>query len=124
MLKLSDTASFYLCVAAVYMGTLFYTLASYYHLKMGPNWNYFAALAIAIPFVLIEYTFSLHANYFLFKEHGFTPSKILILTVCFNFINIWLFNYFIMNIRNTNLVREAFALLLIVAALIVTKVVR
>jgi hypothetical protein len=112
-----------LCLAAVYTGTIFYTMAAYYHIKLGSKWNFTTALMLAVPFVFVEYIFALHANYFLFRDHGFTPSKILIVTICFNFINIWLFNYYVLKVQNSDMIREMCALALIAAALFITKVV-
>jgi hypothetical protein len=110
----------------IFIGTICYTFASYYHLKYNKDWNFWTALMIAIPFVLIEYTFSLHGNYYAYTHLKLDPSKILILTICFNFICIWLFNYFIMKIPfdHRNMMREILALILIMSAFYISVVVR
>jgi len=115
---------FLFCVAGVFIGTFFYTMAAYYHLKLGPKWNFLSALMIAVPFLLLEYTFSLHANHYLHKDYNFTPSQILSMTICFNFITIWLFNYFVMENGNVHFLREIAALFLILLALFITNVVK
>ena len=116
--------NYYLCVLGIFIGTIFYTLASYYHLKMGPKWTFLSALLLAIPFLLLEYTFSLNANYYLHYDHGLSPSKILSMTVCFNFITIWLFNYFVMQNGNVNFLHEFVALVFILTALYISNMVR
>ena len=115
-----------MCMAFIFIGTVCYTFASYYHLKYTKDWTFFTALMIAIPFVLVEYTFSLHGNYYAYTYLNLDPSKILIITICFNFICIWLFNYFVMNIKldQRNIMREILACLLILTAFYISVVVR
>lgn len=114
-----------LCGLLIFMGTICYTIASYYHLKI-KEWTFLKALMIAVPFVLIEYTFTLHAHRLAFEHLNASPSKILIFTICCNFICIWVFNYYVMEIKLN--VRDAFrefiSFLLIVMAFYISNVIR
>ena len=116
---------YFLCFSSIFIGAVFYTLASFYHLKMDKNWTFLKALIIAVPFVLIEYTFTLHGIYYSYKFLDLTPSQILIITICFYFICIWIFNYFIMKIRldNVHMMKEALAFLLIIIAFYISNVI-
>jgi hypothetical protein len=49
-------------ILLIYLGTIFYVIASYYHLKL-KNWTLLKSLMIAIPMVMCEYQFSLRGNY-------------------------------------------------------------
>jgi hypothetical protein len=71
----------------VYIGTIFYTLAAYYHLSL-KDWSFLKALKIAMPLVFIEYTFSLRANRSLNKTFNNNSVQILLITMCFYFINV------------------------------------
>lgn len=112
------------CFSIIFMGAIFYTIASYYHLKFG-NWSLATALMFSLPFAAIEYTFSLQGNYMAYKQLGLEPSKILIVTIIFNFICIWVFNYFVMNITwdVRKFMNEFVAFLFIVAAFYTSNIV-
>ncbi len=97
----------------VYIGTIMYTLASYYHLSL-KDWSFFKALKIAIPLVLIEYTFSLRGNRILNETFNINSVQILLITMCFYFINNWLLNYFVIkNKINTSKQIISFILILL-----------
>ena len=113
----------FFCYSLIFIGTIFYVLASYYHLKMINNWTFFKALLIAIPFVLIEYSFTLHGIHHSYTYLNHSTSTILIITICFYFINMWAFNYFILNQNNINLFREIIAFLLIGSAFYISNVI-
>ena len=108
----------------IYMGTLFYVIASYYHLKLRENWNFFMALGIAIPIVVIEYAFSLHGNYYAHFFFNMTPLDILIITMCFYFINLWILNFFVLKNSNHNAYSELIAFLLVLGAFTISNVVK
>jgi len=102
-------------------GTLCYTIASYYHLKLGNNWTFMNAFIIAIPLVIIEYIFSLHGNHYANTILKQSPHNILIITVCFYFVNLWLLNYFVLKHR-IEPIHEIIAFCLIIAAFFVSTV--
>ena len=113
----------FFCYSLIFIGTIFYVLASYYHLKIKNNWTFLKALAIAIPFVLIEYSFTLNGIHQSYTYLNHSTSTILIITICFYFINMWIFNYFILNQININLFREIIAFLLIGGAFYISNVI-
>ena len=86
----------YLTILFIYIGTWFYTLAAYLHLKLGDSWTVLRALSIAIPLVLIEYQFSIRGNHAANTIHKLNVLQILIITLCFYFVNLWLLNVFIL----------------------------
>lgn len=102
----------------IYIGTVFYTLASYYHLSL-KDWTLKKAFTIAIPIVLIEYFFSLQANRKLNEVFKLSPVSIVLITMCFYFINAWILNLFI--IKNHIVVwREILSFALIFGAFYIT----
>lgn len=99
----------------IYLGTVCYVTASYFHLKL-EKWTFLTAFLIALPIVCIEYQFSLRANRIAMHTHGFNPVQILLITLCFYFINIWLLNYFVIKNQKVVLWREVLCFTLILAA--------
>lgn len=79
----------------IFLGSIFYTMAAYLHLKMD-EWTFLKALLIAIPFVVIEYQFSLRGNYYARKHLLMNSIQILVLTTIFCFFNAFLLNYFVL----------------------------
>lgn len=77
-------------IILIFCGTLFYVGASYIHLGI-KEWTFAKALSIAIPLVLIEYIFSLNGNK-LAHTNGWSSSNIMLMTMCFYFINIIILN--------------------------------
>ena len=70
-------------IALIYFGTVCYTIAAYFHLYLKDQWTFTKALMIAIPFVLIEYVFSLNGNHYALKVLDWSPLQILVVTVAF-----------------------------------------
>lgn len=102
----------------IYIGTLFYTLAAYYHLKI-KKWTFAKAFSLALPLVIFEYIFSLNGNYFAHKNLNLSPIDILLVTLSFYFINLWILNVFILRMH-TNHVKNIIAFILILSALYIT----
>jgi hypothetical protein len=107
----------------IYLGSWCYVAASYYHLTLNAEWSFFMALSIALPIVIIEYCFTLPGNYHLHRSHGFDPIHILIVTIIFYFVNLWLFNYFIMHKKIESGIAELIAFLLVCGAFYLTSVI-
>lgn len=82
-------------ILLIFLGSLAYTTAAYYHLKI-KNWTFAKALLIAIPFILIEYQFSIRGNYHAHNILKLNALQITLLTMTFYFINAWLLNYFVL----------------------------
>lgn len=102
----------------IYIGTVFYTLAAYYHLKI-KKWTFLQALIIAIPFVLIEYQFSLRGNFYAKNHLLLNAVEITLITMIFYFINSWLLNFFVLK-DPLNWWREGLAFILILSAFLIT----
>lgn len=108
----------------IYTGSMFYICASYLHLIYNKEWSITKAYSIAIPVVLIEYMFSLHGIYYLNKYFNLEPTQIIIINMCFDFINLWLLNYFILKFSYKNIYKEILSLILIISALLLTDVIK
>lgn len=106
----------------IYAGTVMYTIAAYYHLKFkGKQWSFLLAFVLAMPLVVMEYALSLHGNHFANEWLGISAMKILILTMCFYFINLAILNYFVLK-HKVDVVREMIAFVLIILAFIISRV--
>ena len=108
----------------IYMGSLCYVVAAYYHLNFSKNWSFLTALAIALPIVLVEYSCSLHGNHFANEYLAFTAIDILVITICFYFVNLWLLNYFVLKHKPANAWSELAAVSLIIIAFLLTTVIK
>lgn len=103
----------------IYVGTIFYTLASYYHLSI-KDWTFIKAFTMAIPLVAIEYIFSLYGNRYANSVLNFNALQILLITITFYFINAWLLNYFIIK-NKVNPTREIISFILILLAFYISN---
>lgn len=106
-------------ISFIYIGTVFYTIASYYHLKLKDSWKFTKALTIALPMVLIEYNFSLRGNFLAYSKLDMSSIDILLTTMIFYFINGWLLNFFVLK-HTIHFVRELIAFILILLAFKIT----
>jgi len=77
----------------IFVGSVSYTVAAYFHLKM-EQWDFLKAFLIAVPFLLIEYQFSLRGNYYAKQHLLMNAVQITILTMIFYFFNAWILTYF------------------------------
>jgi uncharacterized protein (DUF486 family) len=105
-------------ISLIYIGTVFYVIASYYHLQI-KNWTLLKSLIIAIPIVLCEYQFSLRGNYLAHNVLKLNSIQIVLITMVFYFINAWLLNYFILK-NNVIWWREIIAFIFIFMAFLIT----
>jgi len=103
----------------IYLGSWFYVLASYYHLGI-KNWTFIRAFAIAIPLVMIEYFFSLHGNRFSSDILDHNPVTILLITMCFYFINTSILNYVKIK-KEINYGKEFAGFFLVILAFLITQ---
>ncbi len=102
----------------IYFGTICYTVASYYHLKL-KKWTFLKSLFIAIPLVLIEYQFSLRGNFLAKTFLKMNAVQIALITMTFYFINAWLLNYFVLY-QKVVWWREILAFVFIILAFVIT----
>ena len=105
-------------LSLIYIGTIFYTIAAYYHLKI-KKWTFIQALIIAVPFLLIEYQFSLRGNFYAKNHLLLNAVEITLITMIFYFINSWLLNFFVLK-DPLNWWREGIAFILILSAFLIT----
>jgi len=103
----------------IYIGTICYTIAAYFHLSL-KDWTFLKAFFIAICFVLLEYQFSLRGNYWANKVLQINPIQILVTTSVFYFINIWILNKLILK-NPVKIWRELLSFAFIIAAIIVSN---
>ncbi len=103
----------------IYLGSIFFVLAAYYHLSYKP-WTFSKALSTALPLVCIEYIFSLNGNHMAHEDLDLNPIQILIITITFYFINLWLLNYFVIK-KTINLKKEIVAFGLIVTGFLLSE---
>ena len=108
-----------LSILLIYIGTCFYTMASFYHLKM-KNWSFVHAYIIAIPLVCIEYIFNLYGNKYA-NLNGLNIIQIMMLIIAFYMINIWVINVFIIKENSVVLWRELLALMLLISAIVISS---
>lgn len=121
-MELSFPVKIAIAFGLIYLGTIMYTIAAYYHLRFrGKQWSFLLAFVLAMPLVATEYALSLHGNHFANEWLGISAMKILILTMCFYFINLAVLNYFVLK-HKVNVVREGIAFLLIIAAFLISRV--
>jgi uncharacterized protein (DUF486 family) len=104
-----------LTLALLYLGSVFYILAQYGHLLL-TDWTISKAMIIALPLVLIEYVFVLNGTHSA-KISGENPLNILLLVMCFNFVNIYIFGKIAFGDKTTGKDFLAFGLILLASAL-------
>jgi hypothetical protein len=105
-------------VGLIFVGSVSYTIAAYYHLKL-ENWTFLKAFALAVPLILIEYQFSIRGNFAAKHILRLNAVQITLITMSFYFINAWILNYFFL--RNTVIWwRELLAFAFIISAFLLT----
>jgi len=87
----------WLAILFIYIASVFYTVASFYHLSFGTKWTFTRAYIIALIFVGIEYIFSVLGNKW--ANEFITVFDIMILIIVFDLINLYIINFFILKNR-------------------------
>jgi uncharacterized protein (DUF486 family) len=108
--------SSFIAPVMIYLASWCYVLAQYYHLHLS-NWTFVKAMVIAMPLVVVEYCLSLNGNKI--ASNSMSPPQILTMTIGFYVLNIMILNIFVFK-SELNLVRDGLALLLILAAILVS----
>jgi len=85
-------------VSLIFIGSVSYTVAAYYHLKL-EGWSFMKAFAIALPLILIEYQFSIRGNYHAKNVLKLNAVQITLITMSFYFVNAWVLNYFFLKAK-------------------------
>lgn len=112
------SSSRFLTLLFIYIGTLCYVTASYFHISLN-DWTFLKAFLIALPIVCIEYQFSLRANRIAVSHHGFNAIQVLLITLCFYFVNIWILNWLVLK-HKVNIWRELLCFALIIMAFLIS----
>ena len=110
-------------LALIYLGTLGYTAAAYYHLRMDAGaWTFARAFVLAAPvLLLVEYQCSLRGNRAAQRVLGMSPVQVVLVTMAFYFVNAWLLNALVLR-QPTVWWRDALAFALVLAAFALTGV--
>ena len=85
----------YVSIFFIYLGSLCYTFASFYHLTLKNKWTFRSAYFIALTFVAVEYIFNVYGNKN--ANNYITVLDIMILIICFDLINLYIFNTFLLH---------------------------
>jgi uncharacterized protein (DUF486 family) len=113
-----------IAILCIYMGTVMYTIASYYHLKFEEKeWTFIRAFLIAMPLVVIEYVFSLNGNHLAHTVVGLSPMQILLLTMCFYFINLWILNRVVLR-HDAHILKNLVAFVFILCAFWISDIIK
>jgi hypothetical protein len=100
-------------ILLIYLGSVCYTIASFYHLSFGEKWSFWRAYLLALFFVSIEYVFNVignkNANRFI------SVFQIMLLIIAFDLVNLYLLNVFILK-NHVDIVRDGLSLVLIAGA--------
>lgn len=105
-------------IGCIFIGSVSYTVAAYYHLKL-EKWSFLKAFAIALPLILIEYQFSIRGNFNAKHILNMNAVQITLITMTFYFINSWILNYFFLKARVVWW-REVLAFVCIILAFLLT----
>ena len=116
-LNLFKNSGLYKSIFLIYIGSVFYVLAAFYHLSI-KNWTIITAFAIAIPILVLEYSFSLRGNWY--ANEYLSATKILILTMIFYLVNLTILDSIIL--KNGVSFRDIVALLLVISAVYVSGI--
>ena len=108
----------WLAIFFIYCGSVFYTLASFYHLSFGKEWTFGRAYALAILFVSVEYIFNVLGNKNANKH--ITVFQIMILIIAFDLINLFILNTFLLK-NKIDVVRDGISLALIFIAILISS---
>jgi len=84
----------WLAILFLYIASVFYIIASFYHLSLGIKWTFVKAFVISIIFVLLEYVFGIPGNKW--ANEFLSVFDIMILIIVFDLINLYILNFFVL----------------------------
>jgi hypothetical protein len=105
-------------ILLIYLGSCFYTIASFYHLSFGANWRFWRAYALGMLFVYVEYVFNVLGNKS--ANRYLTVFQIMLLIIAFDLVNLYVLNALLLKNR-IRLVRDGVSMLLIAAAVAISS---
>lgn len=77
-------------VLLIYLGSVCYTLASFWHLSLGERWSFWRAYPLALSFVAVEYVFNVWGNKG--ANRHITVFQIMLLIIAFDLVNLYILN--------------------------------
>jgi uncharacterized protein (DUF486 family) len=84
----------WIAIIFLYIASVCYITASFYHLSLGVKWTFIKAFLISITFVILEYVFGIPGNKW---ANEFLPVfDLMILIIVFDLINLFILNFFIL----------------------------
>ena len=84
----------WIAILFLYIASVFYIIASFYHLSFGVKWTFVRAFLISITFVLLEYLFGIPGNRWANKF--LSVFDLMILIIVFDLINLFILNFFVL----------------------------
>lgn len=99
----------WLAILLIYLGSVCYTMASFYHLSFR-EWSFWKAYFLAVAFVVVEYVFNVLGNKY--ANVRLTVFQIMLLIIAFDLINLYLLNLFVLQ-NHLDWMRDGLSLLLI-----------
>ena len=84
----------WIAIIFLYIASVCYITASFYHLSLGVKWTFIKAFLISITFVILEYVFGIPGNKW---ANEFLPVfDLMILIIVFDLINLFILNFFVL----------------------------
>jgi len=102
----------------IYLGSVCYTIASFWHLSLGDKWSFSRAYPIAIMFVCIEYIFNVLGNKN--ANRHLTVFQIMLLIIGFDLINLFIINLLLLK-NKIDVMRDGISLLLRIIAIFISS---
>lgn len=103
-----------IAILFIYLGSVCYTMASFYHLSLGSQWSFGRAYMTALIFVLIEYFFNIFGNKGA-NEH-LSVFQIMMLVIAFDLVNLYIINALLLK-NPIHPVQDGLSLLLLCGAI-------
>ncbi len=84
----------WIAIIFLYIASVCYITASFYHLSLGVKWTFIKAFLISITFVILEYVFGIPGNKW--ANEFLSVFDLMILIIVFDLINLFILNFFIL----------------------------
>lgn len=107
----------WLSIFFIYLGSVCYTIASFYHLSFGKSWTFFRAYILALSLVAIEYVFNVIGNKGANKH--ISVFAIMLLIIAFDLINLFIINALLLK-NKIDPLRNGISLVLIAVAVAIS----
>jgi len=84
----------WVAILFLYIASVFYIIASFYHLSLGVKWTFIRAFLISLTFVILEYLFGIPGNQW--ANQFISVFDLMILIIVFDLINLFILNFFVL----------------------------